>query len=75
MVFDVSSLSAVAIAMFVLSIIITVLPVVPTLFAANVLAVDPMPVARHVARDPNHFIVVVPIARAMVVERPVANLD
>jgi len=61
--------------MVVLLIIMTVLPVVPALFAADILAVNPVPVARHVARDPNHFIVAVPIARAMRVEWPVANLD
>jgi hypothetical protein len=52
----------------------TVLPVVPTVFPADVLAVNPiMPL--FVARDPYHFIVAVPIAGAMVVEWPVANLD
>jgi len=58
--------------MIVLSIIMTVLPVVPALFPADVLAMNPMmPLA--VAPDPDHFIVAVPIARAMVVGWPVAN--
>jgi hypothetical protein len=60
--------------MIVLSIIMTILPVVPALFPADVLAMNPMmPLA--VARDPDHFIVAVPIACAMIVEWPVANLD
>jgi len=60
--------------MIVLLIIMAVLPVVPTLFPADVLAMNPMmPLA--VARDPNHFVVAVPIARAMVVEWPVAHPD
>ena len=69
------SLSAIVVAMIVLLIIMTVLPVVPALFPADIFAVNPVPVARHVARDPNHFIVAVPIAGAMRVEWPVANLD
>jgi hypothetical protein len=78
--FDVANLSPVVAAMFVLSIILSIvvtsIPVVLAVFTADVLAVNPMmPEARHVARDPDHFIVAVPIARAMVVERPVANLD
>ena len=60
--------------MIVLLISMTVLPVVPALFPADVLAMNPMmPLA--VARCPDHFIVAVPIACAMVVEWPVANLD
>ena len=60
--------------MIVLLIIMAVLPVVPAVFPADVLAVNPMiPLA--VARDPDHFIVVVPIARAMAVKWPVADLD
>ena len=67
-------LSAVVVAMIVLLIIMTVLPVVPALFPADVLAVNPvMPLG--VARDPHHFIVAGPIAGAMVVEWPVADLD
>ena len=54
----------------------TSIPVVLTVFPTDVLAVNPMmPEARHMARDPNHFIVAVPIARAMRVEWSVANLD
>ena len=81
MAFNVVSLSPVVVApvvvaMIVLLIIMTVLPVVPAVFSADVLAVDPvMPKVRHMARDPHHFIVAVPIAGAVVVERPVANLD
>jgi hypothetical protein len=51
-------------------------PFVPPVFAADVLTVNPMvSEMRHVAGDPDHFIVAVPIALAMVIERPVADLD
>ena len=60
--------------MIVLLIIMTVLPVVPAVFPADVLPVHPM-MPLVVARDPQHFIVAVPIAGAMVVEWPVANLN
>lgn len=60
--------------MIALLIIMAVLPVVLAVFPADVPAVSPM-MPLVVARDPDHFIVAVPIARAMVVERPVANLD
>ena len=57
-------------------IIMLAVQVVVVVFPADVMAVDPvMPDARHVARDPNHFIAAAPIARAMVVIWPVANLD
>ena len=62
--------------MIVVSIIMTAVPVVLAMFPTDVMAVNPMmPPLRHVARDPDHFIVAIPIARAMVVEWPVANLD
>ena len=56
-------------------IIVVAIPIVPAMFSADIVAVNPTMPTRHVARDPNHFIVVRPIARAMVVEWPVANLD
>ena len=72
--FDAASLSAIVVAMIILSIIMTGLLVVPAMFPADVLAVNPMmPIV--VARHPDHFIVARPIARAMVVERPGADLD
>ena len=60
--------------MIVLLIIMMVLPVVPAMLAADVLAVNPMMVLV-VARDPDHLIVAVPVARSMVVKRPIANLN
>ena len=57
--------------MIVMALVRVVLAVLP----ASVLAVNPMIPAVHVPGSPNHFIVVVPIARAMVVEWFVANLD
>jgi len=59
----------------VVMLIMTLVPVVLAVLPASVLAVNPMMPAPHVPRSPNHFIVVVPIARAMVVEWFVANLD
>jgi hypothetical protein len=56
-------------------IVMTLVPVVLAVLPASVLAVNPMVPALHVPRGPNHFIVVVPIACAMVVEWFVANLD
>jgi len=71
--FDFASLS---VELVVFSIIMTSIPFMLAAFSAHVLAVNPMVTeARHMARDPDHFIVAVPIARAMVVKRPVANLD
>lgn len=70
------TLSTISVALVVFSIITTSIPVVLTVFPTDVLAVNPMVTeARHMAWDPDHFIVAVPIARAVVVERPVANLD
>src|ERR1700680_4078748 len=56
-------------------VITTIVRFVLAMLPASVLAVNPMVPALHVPRSPNHFIVVVPIARAMVVEWFVANLD
>jgi hypothetical protein len=42
---------------------------------ADVMAVNPMVPVSHMAWSPSHFIVARPIARAMVVEWPVVNLD
>ena len=68
--FDVATLSAIVVAM----IILTDLLVVPAMFPAVVLAVNPM-MPLVVTWEPHHFIVARPIARAMVVEWPVTDLD
>jgi hypothetical protein len=70
-----TKLSAVVVAVIAVSIIMTAVPALVAVLSADVMAVDPVMPARHVARDPDHFIVVGPIARAMVVEWLVANLD
>ena len=71
-----ASLSAETVVLVVLTIIVLSIPVVLAAFPAHVLTVDPMmSVMRHVAWNPNHLIVASPIARAMAVERPVADLD
>jgi hypothetical protein len=44
-------------------------------FAADVMTVHPMIPVGHVAGDPNHLVITVPIAWAMAVIRPVADLD
>jgi hypothetical protein len=69
-------LSAIVVAMIILSILMTSIPVMLAVFPADVLTVNPMMSgARHVARDPYHFIIAVPIAGAMVVKWPIANLN
>jgi len=55
--------------------IMTAIRVLLAVFPADVLAVDPMMPARHVAWDPDHFIVVGPVTGAMGVKWLVANLD
>lgn len=50
-------------------------PVVPAVFPADVMAVNPTMSVRYVAGHPNHFVVARPIPRAMIVKWPVANLD
>lgn len=68
---------AVVVALIVImSIVVSIIAiVVASVFTADVMAVDPMMARCHVARDPNHFVVASPIARAMAVVWPVANLD
>jgi hypothetical protein len=57
-------------------VVMAALPIVPAVFAPNVMTVDPMlTVLGPVARDPNHFIVAFPVTWAMAVIRPVANFD
>ena len=76
MLFSLSPVVDAIIILVIMPIAMTPVPIVMAAFSADVLTVNPMmPEARHVAWDPNHFIVAVPIARAMVVEWPVANLD
>lgn len=60
---------------FVVPVIVMTVPVVPAVFPANIMAVNPTMAVRHVAWHPNSFIVASPIASAMVIEWPVANLD
>ena len=49
---------------------------VPTMFAANVMSVDPMMVVlRPMAWNPDHFIFTLPVTRAMTVVGPVAEFD
>jgi hypothetical protein len=55
--------------------IVMAVRVVLAVLPASVLAVNPMMAGAHVPGSPNHFIVVVPIAVAMVVKLLVANLD
>ena len=77
--FDVVGLSLVVgavITLVIMPIVMAPVPIVLAAFSAHILPVNPMVTgARHMARDPDHFIIAVPIARAMVIEWPVANLD
>ena len=51
-------------------------PAVPAMFAADVVAMDPMMSnVRHVPGNPDHLIVAVPITCAVVVKGPVPDLD
>jgi hypothetical protein len=56
-------------------VIMMAIQLVLAVFSADVMTVHPMILARHVAGDPDHLIVTLPILRAMVVKRPVADLD
>jgi hypothetical protein len=50
--------------------------IVPTMFAATVVAVNPMvSVLGPMAGHPNHFVVALPVTRAMIVKRPVTDFD
>ena len=60
----------------IVSVIMTPAPVVSTVFPANIMAVNPMmPKARRMAWHPHHFILAIPITRAMGVVWPVASFD
>jgi hypothetical protein len=61
----------------VVSIIMTAIPITMTaVLPADIMAVNPtMPKARPMAWHPHHFIVAVPVTRAMGVVRPVASFD
>ncbi len=49
---------------------------VPAMLALAIMAMDPMmTVFRPMAGHPNHLVIAFPIARAMVVEWPVADFD
>ena len=51
-------------------------PMVPAVFAADIMSVDPMMmVFGPMARDPNHFVVPLPITGAVVVIGPVTDFD
>jgi hypothetical protein len=53
-----------------------VVPMVVAMFASPVMPVDPMvTVVRPMAWDPDHFVVALPITRAMAVVRPVTEFD
>jgi hypothetical protein len=55
---------------------IAIVVMMPAVFAADVMAVDPMmAVVRPMAGNPDHFPFATPVARAMAVVWPVAELD
>jgi hypothetical protein len=55
---------------------VLIMMMIPAMFSANVVAVDPlMVVVGPMAADPNHFIVAAIIARAVAVIRPVTDLN
>lgn len=55
--------------------VMVAIPIVPTVFFADVVAVNPMMPGAHVSGDPNHLIVTVPIAWPMIVVGPIADLN
>ncbi len=59
----------------VVMMIIMMVRVVVAMFSADVLTVNPVSVVRHVTGNPDHLIVALPIVRAMVIVRLVANVD
>lgn len=61
--------------MIVIVVMIVMAIIVVAVLAADVMTMDPMVAVSHMAWSPCHFIVARPIARAMIVEWPVANLD
>jgi hypothetical protein len=64
-----------AVIVMVIIVVIIMMPiVVPAMFAADIMAVNPVPVGT-VPWNPNHFPVACPIAGAMVVIRPIAYFD
>jgi hypothetical protein len=69
--------AAIIVMAIVVSIIMTAIPITMTaVLPADIMAVNPtMPKARPMAWHPHHFIVAVPVTRAMGVVRPVASFD
>jgi type III secretory pathway component EscT len=60
----------------IVSLVMVAVPVMPAMFSADVMAVNPcLVVVGPMAADPNHFIFACPIASAMAVIRPVAYLN
>jgi hypothetical protein len=59
----------------IIVIIVVIIMVVVAVLAADVMTMDPVMAVSHMTWNPGHFIVARPIARAMAVVWPVANLD
>lgn len=51
------------------------IPMMPAVFAADIMTVNPTVMIGPMARHPNHFIFTTPVTRAMAVIRPVAYFD
>jgi hypothetical protein len=64
----------VIIIMAIIIMAVATFPIMPAMFATNVMTVNPM-TPFPVAGDPNHFIVPIPITGAVAVVRPVAYLN
>ena len=55
---------------------VVTLPIVPAVFATDVMTVDPMMmVLGPMARNPNHFIVAMPVTGAVTVIWPISEFD
>ena len=57
-------------------VVVVTFPIVPAVFATDVMTVDPMMmVFGPMARNPNHFIVAFPVTGAMSVIWPISDFD
>jgi hypothetical protein len=64
------------VAIMIMMFVVTAIPVVTAVFAADVMAVNPpLSQERAMAGDPNHFVVTLPVTGAMAVVGSVADVD
>ena len=59
----------------VIIVVVATFPIVPPVFATDVMTVDPTMTPRPMAGHPDHFPVTIPVVRPMAVIWPVADFD